>query len=291
MEIKIRVPATTANLGVGFDTLGLALQKYAYFTFKKSDQLVIEGCPAKYATEENLVYRSYQIACQAIGYLSEPIHLQIDTEIPISRGLGSSASCVVAGVMAAFYLNEVPFDLAKALTLATKIEGHPDNVAPALLGGLIASTLIDEKVWTAQYPIHPTYHFLLLIPDFSTETQAARKVLPSEFSFETAVAHNGKLALLFHALANEEPEMLKKVMVDEWHEPYRKQLIAEYEEVKQICTAIDSGGFYISGSGSTLVNILLQTTNVPIIEEKLQILTHNWQAELVQIDKKGASIC
>lgn len=291
MAITIRVPATSANIGVGFDTLGLALQKYGYFTFEKNEQLVIEGCPEEYANENNLVYQAYQFACKEIGQPVDPIHLIIETDIPMSRGLGSSASCVVAGVTAAFYLNDLPFDPMKGLEIATKIEGHPDNVAPAIFGGFIASALIDGEIFTANYPIHPCYHFLVLIPDFATQTQAARAVLPKELSFATAVRNNGKLALLFHTLANEQPERLKKLLSDELHEPYRQELIKEFSEVKEICTTNNSAGFYISGSGSTLMNIMTQPEEVLQIQQRLKKLEHHWLAELVQIDYEGMVVC
>lgn len=291
MTITIRVPATSANLGVGFDTLGLALQKYGYFTFVKNDKLVIEGCPAAYANEKNLVYQAYQLTCHELGQPVDPIHLMIETEIPMSRGLGSSASCVVAGVAAAFYLNDLPFDSVKALDIATKIEGHPDNVAPAILGGFVASTVIDGGILTADYPIHPCYHFLVLIPNFATETQAARTVLPKEFPFETAVRNNGKLALLFHTLAHEEPERLRKLLSDELHEPFRKKLIDEYAAVREICMASDSAGFYISGSGSTLMNVMTRPEKFVEIQQKLKKLAHHWQAELVPIDHEGVKRC
>lgn len=290
MAITIRVPATSANIGVGFDTLGLALQKYGYFTFEKNEQLMIEGCPKEYANENNLVYQSYKFTCQEIGQPVDSIHLIIETDIPMSRGLGSSASCVVAGVAAAFYLNDVPFDSMKALEIATKIEGHPDNVAPAIFGGFIASTVIDGEIFTADYPIHPCYHFLLLIPDFATETKAARAVLPKELPFKTAVRNNGKLALLFHTLANEEPERLKKILSDELHETYRKELIKEYSKVREICLN-NSAGFYISGSGSTLMNIMTKPEEVLQIQQRLKKLKHHWQAELVSIDYKGVEVC
>ena len=137
--IKITVPATSANIGIGYDTLGMAVSLYAHFTFDHADELVITGCPEEFQNEDNLVYQSFTQALGTWGVDPFPIALDIQTEIPVARGLGSSSTCVVAGIMGAAALTRHTVTREELVAMATAIEGHPDNVAPALLGAAVCS--------------------------------------------------------------------------------------------------------------------------------------------------------
>ena len=154
--ITIQVPATSANLGSGFDTLGIALNLYAKFTFKKSDALHIEGCDFQYANENNLIYQSYAYVFTKANTPIIPIHLVIDSPIPLARGLGSSATCIVAGVLAANYFLDNQYTIEELFQMASDIEGHPDNIAPCMFGSFTASSkfhqvfsLREEKIFCA----------------------------------------------------------------------------------------------------------------------------------------------
>lgn len=137
--IKITVPATSANLGIGYDTLGMAVSLYSHFTFERADKLTITGCPEEFQNENNLVYVSFVDALAAWGEPAFPVAIDIQTDVPVARGLGSSSTCVVAGIMAAAALTGHTVDRAELVRIATEVEGHPDNVAPAILGGAVCS--------------------------------------------------------------------------------------------------------------------------------------------------------
>lgn len=288
--VTIRVPATSGNVGVGFDCLGLAVQLYSYFTFEVSDTFRISGCEEQYQNQNNLVYTSYLKALEVLGVEKKEVAITIVSHVPVARGLGSSATCVVGGVLGAYYVSNTPIDKQEILKICSDIEGHPDNVAPAIFGGLVASYQ-EEEVCSVSYKMHEDYHFLALIPDFETKTEDARKVLPKEISYQSAVRNSAKLSVALKAFETYDVDSLHRVMKDELHEPYRKQLIHEYDAVKKVCEDIDSICFYISGSGSTLMNVMRSEQSVTKIQTELNKLQHNWKGILVKVDTTGACIC
>lgn len=289
--VKLRVPATSANIGVGFDCLGIALDLYTYFTFEKSTAFSITGTPSQFQNKDNLVYLAF---CKALAFLHHEVPevaIHMESEVPMSRGLGSSATCVVGGVLGAYALTNTPIDKADILRLCTEMEGHPDNVAPAIYGGLIASYQNKERVCSVSYSVDERFQWLALIPNFETKTADARKVLPAEVPYTTAVQNSAKLSVVLKAFETYDTTILQEALKDELHEPYRKTLIHEYEEVKACCEAIDSIGFYISGSGSTLMNIMRDEKKVAAIQAAVQSLTYGWECRLLKVDKEGACIC
>ncbi len=165
--VVIRVPATTANLGPGFDCLGLALSLYARFTFEKKEQgLLIKGCEPAYANEDNLVYRAYLSTLSEYRVKPQGLTLTIQSDIPVSRGLGSSAACIVGGILGASTLYDLNLSQDAVFALATRLEGHPDNVAPAIFGGLRVSILEEGWPYSLPSPLFPGLRFLALVPDF-----------------------------------------------------------------------------------------------------------------------------
>ena len=175
------------------------------------------------------------------------------------------------------------------LKIATEIEGHPDNVAPAIFGNLCASCLVDDEAITVQYDVDERFNFMALIPDFETKTADARKALPKELPLKDAIFSLSRLGIVLRAFENYDIDTLKKVLADKIHEPYRKKLIHEYDEVRNICESIESYGFFISGSGSTLINILKDKNNMELIKEKLKNLKYNWKVLFVKADKEGTT--
>lgn len=289
--VKIQVPATTANVGVGFDCLGIALNLYTYFTFEEADEFSITGCEERFQNEDNLVYTSF---LKALAYLKKEVKgvsIIIDSNVPVSRGLGSSATCVVGGVLGAYELTNTAIDKEAILNICTEIEGHPDNVAPAIYGGLMASYQSEKSVISVPYLVDERFHFLALIPDFETKTEEARKVLPKELPFATAVRNSAKLSVVLKGFEMYESNILSEVMSDEVHEPYRKPLIHEYDEVRAICEEIESVCFYISGSGSTLMNVMRDAEQVEAIQKRLDELDYGWKCVMLDVDRAGASLC
>lgn len=292
--ITVKVPATSANLGCGFDCLGLALQMYNTFTFEKIESgIEWINCDSAFANEDNLIYRSFVAGLQSIGKQDEikGIKIGLQCDVPVSRGLGSSATCIVGGIVGAYAITDTPIDKDEILKIATKIEGHPDNVAPAIFGGLRASCSINGEVYSKAYNIDENFYFQVLIPNFETKTSEARAVIPSEIKHSDAIYSLSRLSIVLKAFEEHDLETLSKCMGDKLHEPYRATLIHEFEEVKAICQSVDSVAFLISGSGSTLLNIIVDPSNEELIKEKLEGLQYDWNSKVLQMDMEGVEIC
>ena len=220
--IRITVPATSANLGIGYDTLGMAVSLYAHFTFDHADALTITGCPEEFRNEENLVYQSFEQALDAWGMKPFPIALDIQTEIPVARGLGSSSTCVVAGIMGAAALTRHTVTREELVAMATAIEGHPDNVAPALLGAAVCSfTPAGELPRCLRYDVSERLRFITVIPPYEVHTSEARKVVPQEVPLSTAVWQMGRIAGLTRGLETGDADLIAAANDDRLQEPYR----------------------------------------------------------------------
>lgn len=286
---EVRVPMTSANVGCGFDTLGIAFQEYSIFYFELSDKLEFENFEEKFCNENNLVYVAFKKALNFLNKTVKGVKITLKKQAPIARGLGSSATCVVAGIYGAYLLTGSEINKNDILNIATEIEGHPDNVAPALFGKLCASCLVDNEAISVQYNVDDRYNFMALIPNFETKTAEARKVLPKELALKDAIFSLSRLGIVLRAFKNYDIDTLKKVLADKIHEPYRKNLIHEYDEVRNICESVESYGFFISGSGSTLINIISDKNKVELIKEKLKNLKYDWKVLLVKADKEGTT--
>ena len=254
-RFRVSVPATSANVGVGYDCLGLALDLVADFTFEVSDRLLIDGCQERFRGEDNLVWTSYLDVCRELYTHPVPLHITIDSPIPLSGGLGSSSTCVVAGVVAAQLLHGGGFDKERALDLATQIEGHPDNVAPALMGGLVSSFVDNGRTRSLRFDIAPNLSFVAIAPPYEVRTADARKVMPKTVSTETAVWQIGHCVAVVEALQRGDAELLSAAAKDRLHEPYRSQLIPDYEPLRRTALAAGAAAFLISGSGSTMLAV------------------------------------
>ncbi len=286
---RVKVPATSANLGCGFDTLGLALSIYNTFTFEaiKSGYQFI-GVEEVYNNDKNLVYTSFLATLEKLGEKVDGIRITFECDIPMAGGLGSSSTCVVAGIYGAYAMTNTPINKEDILAIANSIEGHPDNVAPAIYGGLTASCVVESKAISLSYDIDERFHFLAIYPNFETLTQEARKVLPKELPYEDAIFNVSRVAVLLKAFETYNIEVLGKVNEDKLHEPYRKQLIHEYEKVRCICQGLDSITFFISGSGSTLMNVMSDTTHIQAIQEQLNKLQYTWKVIPLRVDTEGS---
>lgn len=253
--VIVRVPATSANVGVGFDCLGLALDLTATFLMTPSDALEVDGCEERFRGEDNLVWRSYLDACDELGLEAQPLRITILSPIPLSGGLGSSSACVIAGIGAAMALSPEGFDRTRALELAVRLEGHPDNVAPALMGGLVSSFVEGDSTTSTRMDIADNLRFVAIAPPYEVRTADARRVLPEEVSRETAVWQMGRCVAVVRALETGDAGLLAAACHDRLHEPYRARLIADYEPLRQ--AALDAGAcaFMISGSGSTMLAV------------------------------------
>ena len=285
---RISVPASSANLGPGFDVLGLALDLANTCEFKLSD----DKNEFENNINSNLIYKAYKYAFDFYGEEVLPVEFDVDTNIPLSRGLGSSASCIVMGIMAAFDVMKRDFDKKEILKLATKMEGHPDNVAPAIFGNAVASILKDDQVYLEKFEVSNNFKFLAIIPEFKLPTKEARDALPKTYSKEDAVFNLSRLSMLILSLISGNEENLKVALDDKIHEPYRLKLIPEIDEIEKIIDDSDALGHYLSGAGSTIMVVLKADDNTSEyeIKNKLDKLSNSYEVRLLDIDEKGAFI-
>ena len=284
--VRIKTPASTSNLGVGFDTLGLAFNIYNTFDIEESDSFSLEGIDDAYNNEDNLFLKAYRIGSGYFG-TQKPIKVSFNCEVPISRGLGSSSTFIVGGLAAASYMNTKTINKEAIFQLAARMEGHPDNVAPCIFGGLTASTKIDNKFITKPLDLSRDWKFTCFIPDYEVSTEEARRALPDTYPKEVAVGNTSKAILLVNALASGDLELLKSVAKDEIHEPYRKPLIKEFNEVENILNESNNGVFLISGSGSTCLFIHMDELKDI---SKIKDLQSNWQIKEVNPALNGVVI-
>lgn len=288
-KVSVRVPATTANLGVGFDTLGCALQLYNILSFTRSDILSFSGCNEEYQTPDNLAYQGFAAVYAQMGLPTPGVHIDIAADIPVCRGLGSSAAMIAAGALAANRLDQFDLEPAALLAIVTPIEGHPDNLAPALFGGLTASMMADGQVYTVSYPVHPELRFVLLSPDFPLSTHAARSVLPQSVPFKDAVGQLSRLALLPKALELGDEALIAHCLADRLHQPYRFPLIEESDALRALAHGLGCDAFCISGAGPTLLCITRDGTLANKLAASAAGLKHHWLIQELAVDHSGAA--
>lgn len=250
----IKVEATSANVCVGFDVLGLALGLENTFTFEKKANLSFKGFDDEYCNENNLVYKSYKYLFDKLGKNVIPVEIGFNGDIPVSRGLGSSSSLIIAGIFAANHFMGNPLGKDELFDICVELEGHPDNVAPAIYGGLVASYKKDNKNYPNCYRVSDKLKFIAVIPPFELSTQHARSVLPKELSYSDIVHNMSRIVNIPKAFEDGNLELLIDLFDDKMHEPYRSKLIKGYDELKAICLE-NNCAFAISGSGSTMLII------------------------------------
>lgn len=288
--VTVRVPATTANLAAGFDTLGCALTLYNTLRFEPSDTLRFSGCDAAYQNQDNLAYQGFACVYAHIGQPVPAVHIHIAADIPVSRGLGSSAALLAAGALAANRMSGAALSPDQLIALTTRIEGHPDNLAPAFLGGLTASMMEDERVYSVRYTPHPSLHFVTLSPDFSLSTHAARAVLPKEVPHADAVFNCAHLAVLLRALEIGDIETLTAALRDRLHQPYRIALIDEYEDIRTLAAQNGCGALCVSGAGPTLLALTKDVNFADRMRRDCDALRHRWDIRDLTVDVQGAAI-
>ncbi|MCR5647334.1 MAG: homoserine kinase [Acholeplasmatales bacterium] len=252
---RVKVNATSANLCVGFDVLGLALDIQNVFTFEKSNDFEFYGFEEKYCNKEhNLVYDSYVKLFEKVNKKPIPVKIGFSGDIPVSRGLGSSSSLIVGGVFAANHILGNPLSINECFDICASIEGHPDNVAPAIYGGLVASYKIEDKYYPNLYKVSDKLKFITIIPPFELSTEMARGVLPHELPYKDIVNNLSRIVNIPRAFNDGDLELINNLFNDKLHEPYRGKLIKGFNEVKELCNS-KNVALCISGSGSTMLAI------------------------------------
>ncbi|WP_413174636.1 homoserine kinase [Anabaena azotica] len=256
--VTVKVPATTANLGPGFDCIGAALKLYNEFKFTRHESgliIQVSGTEAeKVQTDEsNLLYQAFLKLYEFIEQTPPSVKIEIKLGVPLARGLGSSATAIVGGLVAGNVLAGSPLSELQVMELAIAMEGHPDNVVPALLGGcrLAATSRTGWEICDITW--HRDIFPVVAIPDFELSTSEARRVLPTEVSRGDAIFNTAHFGLLLRGLATNREEWLRAALQDKLHQPYRQALIPGYDAVETAAVAAGAYGMVISGAGPTLL--------------------------------------
>lgn len=251
--MMIKIPATSANIGPGFDCLGVALALYNEFSFQFNT--------AETRQPQDLVYEAYDLFFKYTQLPYIPMSYTVKAAIPIARGLGSSSTCILAGLLAANSFYQAPLSTEELLWLATQLEGHPDNIVPAFLGGLTASSLQKDRIDYLKLPLSSKLNFIAFVPHYPLSTGDSRKVLPQKIEFKKAVQNNIHTLFLTDGLKTGNIEAIQNYLEDFYHEPYRSQLIPEYEFFKTYCGKLNIP-MYLSGAGPTLMMIIDQEKTI-----------------------------
>lgn len=310
--VTVSVPATTANLGPGFDCIGAALTLYNQFKFAcvaSAEPAVTIGVTGAEAARvktdsSNLVYQAFQHLYHHIGQTPPSVQIEIQLGVPLARGLGSSATAIVGGLMGANQLAGEPLSQLEVMSLAIGMEGHPDNVVPALLGGcrLAATGWVDEPQRHGEHgedggweicdvPWHSGVVPVVAIPDFELSTQEARQVLPTEYSRADVIFNTAHLGLLLRGLETGRGEWLKAALQDRIHQPYRKALIPGYDAVHSAVLSAGGYGMVISGAGPTLLALADAVHSAEVeaaMAEAWQQAGITAQVQSLQLDIQGA---
>src|SRR2546421_4585973 len=258
-QVHVRVPATTANLGSGFDILGLALQLYNVFTMTMTSdpgwRVSLPRGARLPRDDRNLVFRAARVLFTRVGVTPPGLHLSLAMHIPLARGLGSSSSAIVGGLMAANQLTGNTVQRDTLLAMAVAIEGHPDNVTPALMGGLTLSYTVEAQQHYLALPFPPELTLVVAIPDFELSTAQSRAVLPAQVSRADAIFNCSRIALLVHALHGQRYDLLATAMDDRLHQPYRAALVPGLTAAIAAGYAAGACGVALSGAGPALLAI------------------------------------
>ena len=286
--MKIIVPATSANVGPGFDSVGIAVSKYLTIeVLEPADAWLIEhdlgaGIPTD---EKNLLLST----ALSISTDMQPHRIKMTSEVPLARGLGSSSSVIVAGIELANQLADLQLSVDEKLRIATKIEGHPDNVAPAIFGNLVIASYIGEDVQyvTADFP---TCDLVAFVPSYQLKTSDSRNVLPTEWSYKEAVAASSVANVAIAALLKGDLVTAgRSIELDHFHERYRQSLVAEFPQVKEVAHQHDAYATYLSGAGPTIMNLLAPEYTASFVAA-LTALGLNGQIFQLKIDTFGVRV-
>jgi homoserine kinase len=291
--MRIKVPASTSNIGPGFDTLGLALNRYLFITAEKTDRTAVtitgNGTEHISADKTNLVYQSMQKCSESLGKTLPEIDLHLENHIPAYGGLGGSGAAIAGGVFLANELLGGGLSRDEMLNIAVKIEGHPDNVSAAMMGGLTVNCFDNGRLHCRSVKISKPLIVVTCSPHFQVLTSQARKILPKNIPLRDAVVNIENVASLIATLMSGDMEALRYVTGDRLHEQYRAALIPGYEDVKK--AALDAGAlsFNISGAGPTVFAFTLHNEQA-IADAMVGAFAKNGQQatrEVMKIENEG----
>ncbi|CDO18956.1 homoserine kinase [Streptococcus gallolyticus] len=285
--MRITVPATSANVGPGFDSVGVAVSKYLTIEILEPSEKweVLHDLGDVPSDETNLLITT---ALQVKADL-QPHRIKMVSDIPLARGLGSSSSVIVAGIELANQLAHLQLSADEKLVIATKIEGHPDNVAPAIFGNLVISSYVDEKVNSA-VAAFPEASFVAFIPNYELKTSDSRNVLPNEFSYKEAVAASSIANVAIAALLTGDLEKAgKAIEADLFHERFRQKLVKEFALIKEAAHEVGAYATYLSGAGPTIMTLAPKAKEAELVE-RLESLALDGEVVALYVDTKGVFV-
>ncbi len=303
MKVSVKVPASSANIGPGFDCLGIALPIYNTITIEETvlpgtgieinimseeeniDEMVFDKIPRD---KTNLVYKAVEMLYNSIGQEPSELKINIQTGIPIARGLGSSSSIIVGGLLAANKLLGDPADETALLAIATEVEGHPDNVAPAILGGLVLSSQEDDgsvSYFKMNWP--EDWDLTVCIPDFELSTEISRSVLPKEVSMADANFNAKHLAMLIQAINTQDHKLMKLALQDKLHQPYREKLVPGMKDIMDAFKHEDGVlGCVLSGAGPSILVISYKYD----VDKIKSIVKDIWESQNINVDVRTLKV-
>lgn len=307
MKVSVKVPATSANLGPGFDCFGLALPFYNTVTIEElvdpTEGIQINVYSDNYdindfhipTDETNIVYKAVELLYNYIGQTPHAMRINVNTNIPIAKGLGSSASVIVGGIMAANELLGNPADSDALLSIANEIEGHPDNIAPAMHGGFILSSVEDDgSIAYRKIDWPEDWKLTVCIPDYELSTSISRSLLPEQIALADAAFNARRCGMFVEALHTKDTELMKLALQDKMHQPYRTKLVPGLDEIIQSLKHKENVlGTVLSGAGPSMMVISHNNG----VDEIKKIIKETWDGfsvkaniKTVDIETKGAQI-
>lgn len=293
--IKVKVPATTANMGPGFDSIGMALTMYNIVYAEQIDEgleiIIQDGNPNIPTDETNLIYKTI---CHFYRNINQPVpgmRIVQQDSIPHTRGLGSSAACIVAGLHIANAMSHSFFSKEELVQMAAQIEGHPDNTTPALLGGMTIGAMNDNDMKYVKVRVADNLHFAVMIPDFTLSTELARNALPKSVSLKDAVFNASRAALLAASMIGGDIDNLEMATQDKLHQPYRAKLIPHMDDILEKARRYGAKGTFLSGAGPTLLAVIKNVVDFRReMVAYLDTLEQDWQVQMLQADNEGAKV-
>ena len=296
-QVRVRVPATTANLGCGFDVLGLALQIYNTFTLKLTPEpgwrVALPHGVDLPTDDDNLVLKAARAVFAEVGNEPAGLQLFLEMDIPLARGLGSSSAAIVGGLLGANALSGNAMKREALLDMAVEMEGHPDNVTPALMGGLTLSYAVNGSHAFLPLDFPTDLSLIVAIPDFELPTAKARAVLPPQISRADAVFNCSRTALLVTALQKKRYDLLPAAMDDRLHQPFRAALVPGMEAAMAAGYRANASGVVLSGAGPTLVALAHSEPEAVALAIRDAFAAHQvrCKTQFVQSDVEGAVVC
>ena len=296
--MHIKVPATSANMGPGFDSIGIALELYNHLWFEEIEEGVEIIVKRKQEIEiptdkNNLIYKTMVDFFAQTGNVMPGVRLIQEDYIPMVRGLGSSAACIVAGLLAANHLSGRHYCREQLAQIAAKIEGHPDNSNPAFFGSMVVGALDQNEMRYVRLDLPKELVFAIMVPDFPVSTEASRKVLPDRYTKKDAVFNASRAALLVASMYTGKYENLSMAMQDRIHQPYRNQLIPNMDRIFKAAKNYGALASYLSGAGSTLMAVLTEEKAEEFQQKMkayLKAIPNEWELTLLKPDTKGAQL-